>query len=128
MRYIVALAAAAASVLVIHLVFGIGSLPRPWGSLGLGTVAGVVMVAVLLIWEHRSPSEDLDERDRRLKIEEAAKDEARELRRMHKRNGTWNRPAEPGASAAEPGTRRAGDGSHPAGDGSRSASDGDGRG
>lgn len=92
MRYIVAILAAAAVTSGVHLAFGLGSLPRPWGSLGLGTIAGVVLVAVLLVWEYRSPSEDHEERDKRFKIEEAARAEARELRRAQKRDGSWNRP------------------------------------
>lgn len=92
MRYIVAILAAAVVTFAAHLAFGLGSLPRPWGSLGLGTIAGVVLVAVLLVWEYRSPSEDHEERDKRLKIEEAAREEARELRRAQKRDGSWNRP------------------------------------
>lgn len=105
MRYIVAILAAAAVTYGAHLAFGLGSLPRPWGSLGLGTIAGVVLVAVLLVWEYRSPSEDHEERDKRLKIEEAAREEARELRRAQKRDGSWNRPIDrsAGAGATGPG-------------------------
>lgn len=105
MRYIVAILAAAAVTYGAHLAFGLGSLPRPWGSLGLGTIAGVVLVAVLLVWEYRSPSEDHEERDKRLKIEEAAREEARELRRAQKRDGSWNRPIDrsAGPEATGPG-------------------------
>ncbi|WP_295689658.1 hypothetical protein [uncultured Brevibacterium sp.] len=99
MRYIVAILAAAAVTYGAHLAFGLGSLPRPWGSLGLGTIAGVVLVAVLLVWEYRSPSEDHEERDKRLKIEEAAREEARELRRAQKRDGSWNRLIDRSAGA-----------------------------
>ncbi|WP_101653046.1 hypothetical protein [Brevibacterium ihuae] len=97
MRYVVAIAAAALVTYGAHLVTGFGNLPRPWGSLGLGTIAGLVLVAVLLVWEHRSPSEDHEVRDRRLKVEEAAREEARELRRQQKRDGSWNRPIDPEA-------------------------------
>lgn len=95
MRYIVGLAAAGAVTFLFHLLFGIGTLPRPWGSLAMGTVAGLTIAVVLYIWEVRAPHEDRDERDRRLKVEEAAKDEARELRRSQKAAGTWNTPAAP---------------------------------
>ncbi|GAA4283539.1 hypothetical protein GCM10022261_10700 [Brevibacterium daeguense] len=105
MRYIVAIGTAGIVVLLFHLMFGFGSLPRPWGSLVLGTIAGITMVAILYIWEVRKPSEDPEERDRRLRIEEAAKAEARELRRAQKRDGSWNRPIDrPDAGAEGPGS------------------------
>lgn len=84
MRYVVALALAALAAFGAHWVVGLGTLPRPWGALGLGTVAGVTMVITLIIWESVSPSEEISERDKRIAVEEAAKDEQRELRRAQR--------------------------------------------
>ncbi|MFB9775002.1 hypothetical protein [Brevibacterium otitidis] len=120
MRYVVAMALAALAVLGIHWAVGLGSLPRPWGALTLGTIAGVVMVGTLIIWEIVSPSEDNADRDKRIAVEEAAKDEQRELRRAQReasrsaRRGEQPEPradeqAEPGADAqAKPGEPGAG--------------------
>lgn len=76
MRYIIALLVGAACAFVLNVVFGYGEIGRPWGALIGGSTTGIVMVAVLILWEKTVPSEDHDVRDARLK--EAEK--ARELR------------------------------------------------
>ena len=96
MRYVVALAFAACAVLGTHWAVGIGTLPRPWGALGLGTVAGVTLVVTLIIWEVISPSEEHDERDRRLAVEEAARAEQQELRRAQRAAARKARRRQPG--------------------------------
>lgn len=106
MRYVVAMALAALAVLGVHWAIGLGTLPRPWGALGLGTVAGVTLVATLIVWEIISPSEENADRDKRIAVEEAAKDEQRELRRAQREAARNARRRGEQAEPGEPGTRR----------------------
>ena len=56
MRYLIALIIGIAALFGVNLFVDLFSMSRPWGSLLMGSIVGITMVVILLVWEAFKPT------------------------------------------------------------------------